>query len=58
MASHKNDQAVAEIREAFNVFDTNRDGKIDFEELKQALIKLGNHASHVNNCHTKSCRAL
>merc|ERR1719217_1649187 len=30
-----------ELREAFNVFDRNRDGVIDFEELQQVMENLG-----------------
>ncbi|KAI9503020.1 Calcium-binding component of the spindle pole body (SPB) half-bridge [Coemansia spiralis] len=39
---HKvSEEKLEEIKEAFNLFDTNRDGKIDYFEVKVAMRALG-----------------
>ncbi|KAJ2722010.1 Calcium-binding component of the spindle pole body (SPB) half-bridge [Coemansia sp. Benny D115] len=39
--SRISDEKLEEIREAFNLFDTNKDGQLDYFELKVAMRALG-----------------
>ena len=41
------DEVSLEIMEAFNVFDKNGDGYIDFDELKVVLTQIGEYMTHI-----------
>nr|WDD38933.1 calcium-dependent protein kinase-like protein [Fagopyrum tataricum] len=43
IAEHLSVEEVAGIKEGFNLMDTNKKGKIDIEDLKAGLLKLGHH---------------
>ncbi|KAJ4869204.1 putative calcium-binding protein CML45 [Raphanus sativus] len=46
-----NEASLAEVKQAFDVFDENRDGFIDATELQRVLTILGfKEASHLENC--------
>mmetsp|Transcript_28431 Transcript_28431/g.40017 ORF Transcript_28431/g.40017 Transcript_28431/m.40017 type:complete len:152 (+) Transcript_28431:71-526(+) len=47
MASKRNltEEEIADLKEAFSMFDINGDGTIELHELKQVMNKLGQHPS-------------